>query len=257
MRHIRAVCCVSLLASALGVGEARPQTSLTLELIRPAFEQSDFKALLMMPRLQTRLSGATDLVVDLPLASARLGPGESEARYGNPWVGVRRGQGDTHLELGIRLPLAQDEAGNQNLPLLAGALGDFNRSEAWLPEVTTAQFRVTSVRRSAEGLVMAGHIGATAWFPRSGGDTEVFADYGAGLGLATPAVEVTGGIVGRMLLTQSGGSLDDRMVNQLELAVAGRRGGVRPFGGVRIPLDDDLSGVLRLAISVGLRIRLR
>jgi len=245
-----------LLAAPLAAQSRPPQAG--LEVLYPTFEGGGVRVLLVTASLDLPMASWGDFTVAVPLGHARpdAGGAATDTRVGNIWVGLSsRMTAATQFEFGVFVPVMKHAADDY----LEGAafLGDFDRFEAFMPDLLSIRARARSRTVSPTGLLLQGYLGATVMKNREANtDAETFADYAGGIGLVTPTLEFSTGVSGRFLLTEDG-TFGERSVHQVTLAIAAASGRVRPTAWARIPLDTELNDFFNLAVGAGVRVTLR
>lgn len=227
-----------------------------IEWEKPSFpESTPFGNGVLFAVYRGRLTPKTFLVVDLPVSNADLVSGGSakQTGVGNPYLGLEYGRAgaETYWEGGIRLPLASRD---DFLALFVGLETDFDRVEAFIPDLfsITTRFNYHSV--SPSGGMFHLRPGLAFWIPTTGGEPEMLFDYVLIGGYEKGRVTAGAQLSGRLLVTSGGGNLADRTVNQLGFFGRLRFGSVIPGLELRVPLGDDLASdyILVLRVGVGL-----
>ena len=199
---------------------------------------------------------------DIPLVRAGVSvPGlseESSLRLGNPYVGLRIHRAGRPVSgyLGVRLPLTSEPTSfGDNLTIDIGALSDFDRFEAFLPNVFTVRTGVELRSVSSAGFLVGAKLGPSLLVSTEGGgdDAELFADYGVQGGYEGRAVRATIGLTGRLLVSE-GGSFSQRTEHVVTGAVELRRGPVRPSVLIRLPLEKSVREMTSVTIGFGLAV---
>ncbi|MEZ4376834.1 MAG: hypothetical protein R3B35_00955 [Gemmatimonadales bacterium] len=201
--------------------------------------------------------------VEFPMARAArslefpFGPtrDESAVAIGNPWIGFEGTTGSgLRLEAGIRPALWSPDTGEGALPWGVGALVDFDRWEAWFIRTSSIRFAVQLGEVPAEGPFITARLGGTGVVPRGGGSGEIFADYAVRLGVVSPRLLASVGVIGHGVVTSGSGSFGDRTLHQGELRVALAGTGLRPEVALRRfvgePGLDGLQAVLLLGLTL-------
>ncbi len=275
VRPLRPLAVALLLAPAAGPLAAQEYwrddsggASLRLDLLKPWLRNVDESFLTGSGFLagSVRVTAAARLEGDLPFARASFtstgAPSLSASRIGNPYLGlvIHREGSSLAGRVGARLPLmrAPDDA-VAALADQVGILADQDRSEAFLAEGAALRAAVEYTRRSPGGLLAGLVIGPTILIDAGGGldeSAELLGDYGARVGLDGGGIRATLALTGRIAVTESGASFDERTVHQVTGRLDLRRGMLRPSFLVRLPLDesvrDDVGVVVGLGIRVGL-----
>jgi hypothetical protein len=236
-------------------------------MMKPSFDDDEFGFAtgVLAASARFRLSPSALLVTDLPIARGTLDrPGDtagSSSTLGNPYVGIelQRPSGWSWAT-GVRIPI-QREFGDDDYATGIGFLTDVNRGEAYVSKVLALSGSVRYDVRSTEGFTARFQLGPIVDVPLGDDsdmeDVELNAAYAAALGYAISRLELSGGWVGRAILSESDLGDGGRSVDQLfgELVLGGGR--VQPTLGVRVPLDEGLSDGFGLnsVLTFGVRIR--
>ncbi len=225
-----------------------------IEWLKPSFPQSTpFGNGVLFAVYRGRISPKTFLVVDLPVSNADLVSGGSakQTGVGNPYVGLEYGQADaaTYWEGGIRLPLASRD---DFLASLVGVETDFDRAEAFVPDLVsiTTRFNYHSVKPS--GSMFHLRPGLTFWIPTSGGEAEMLFDYALIGGYEKGRVTAGAQLSGRLNVTSGGGNFANRTVDQLSFFGRLRFGSLIPGLELRVPLGDKLDPDYIVVLRIGL-----
>ena len=194
-------------------------------------------------RGRTPVGAGIILTGELPFARASFSEGGSGSAIGNPWIGIESASpGTVRWEVGVRPGIFSTDEESSDLAWVAGLLINFDSWEAWFPEVSSIRGAIAFGAIPDRGVFASGRVGATTSIPRNG-DSEVFADYGARAGMASPGWIGWLGVMGHGVVTESGGSIGDRTSHQVELGVERRSGGVRPRATVRRYVGEDISDI--------------
>ncbi|MHB1327084.1 MAG: hypothetical protein ACYC2K_02670 [Gemmatimonadales bacterium] len=233
-----------------------------LEGYRPIFQEEGSKFLTgaLFLSTTTRVGERMLLEAELPLGLSSLdSPIGATTRAGNPYIGLRfpNARGSFIAHAGIRLPLAQepDDLG-ELAAYAAGAIADFDRLEAFLPERMTFRGGGEVIRRNANGFLLGFRAGG-AFLVDAGGndvDPEFIADYGVRAGHESADYLATIGLTGRAVLTESDLGFDDRSFHSIVSQIQLRPGAVRPSLTIRVPLDNAVRDVSSLVVGLGLSI---
>ncbi len=258
MRRLRSLGIPTALAlAATTPGWAQMGTAVGLEVLRPSLEGAgDLSSWLFYSNARVAAGPRLTFVFELPVATAS-GSGDSETRLGNPYLGFRvSSPANVTLDFGLRPPLAKAQSFGNAVPLLVGSLTDFDRFEAFVPELLSVQIRATPRHQTPSGLLVEAHMGGTATVPTEGGETDVLGDYGFRAGYGGTQAEALLGITGRLLLTGDG-TIGERTLHQFTARVVFDVGGARPHFVLRFPLDDDLTDIFTYVVGAGITVALR
>lgn len=204
-------------------------------------------------RGRTPVGEALILTGELPFAHGSMNEdvagSSSSSALGNPWIGIEPASpGTIRWEVGVRPGIFSPDEESSNLAWVVGALVNFDSWEAWFPEVTSLRAGIAVGAIPDRGVFLSGRLGGTGFFPRDG-DRELFADYGARGGVASPGWLGWLGILGHGVVTESEGDLGERTVHQAELGIERRTGGVRPRITIRRYIGEEISDVY---VSLGI-----
>ena len=178
----------------------------------------------------------------------------SENQFGNPYVGVEIGRlgVSSFGEIGIRFPLVDDE---HPLSSEFGTLTDYDRFDAFSPNVWTFTAIAKVQLKSREGLLLHVRAGPSFFLPtESGPDPELFGDYGAQIGYQGDRLTLLGGFTGRGWLTEN--DLANRFIDQFGLSASYAAGSFIPGVQLRLPMDAALSNILDFVFGLNLGYRL-
>jgi hypothetical protein len=233
-----------------------------LELLFPTFNDLEaLSATILNLSARVPVSERARLVLELPYATAKVDLGFfgdlSENGIGNPYAGVELGAPDARLftQIGARLPVTSLET----VAPAAGLLADFDRAEAFLPDIFAVTAALNYRVKSVSGLVVHLRAEPALLVPKGDaaeeGDPEILLGYAGFLGFSAAGLSVMGGITGRAILTENSLDLEERSLNQLSLNAGVWFGNVRPAIQLRFPLDSDLKDVLSSVLGLTLAVR--
>ena len=181
------------------------------------------------------------LVGEVPVARLRAGAtGEAFIDLGNPYVGFELylpGE-PVWLEAGARAALL--DAGPS--AALAGVAADFERVEAFLPDVLTLQ-ALGNYRYARGAFSLRARAGASFLFDTAEGGSDsrdVFVRYGGQGWYAAGPVHLGAGLTGRALATGEAGSAAQRTFHEAALSAFAAAGRFYPGLLLHLPLDGDL-----------------
>lgn len=249
--------------------------ALAIEILKPTFAGNDdvtflSSAIFISGRFALRED--LRLVAELPFAHARVDvvvldfinpqpikESESETIIGNPYIGLelRKAGSPVFGELGVRIPITPDD---KSIASAIGRFADFDRMEAFAPDVFTVLGRINFQSTSASHVRIRVRGGPTLLFNSEGfleDDTELLLDYSAQVGYVTQKVSVMGGLTGRLFATQTEGDFGERSVHQLGASATLISGQVQPGIHLRIPIDDDLDDILDFVFGLNLSVQLK
>ena len=240
---------------------------ITLEVLQPTLQSAPAEDISVLTSAGTLwgshlLSDRTTVVVGLPVAhyqSTVAGDPSSEVtktQIGNPYVGL--GLSSTRVpllvELGVRLPLAPDASAATR----AGQATDLVHREAFAPKLLSAQIIANArwgwTRRF--GFRFRGGPLLTTPTQDAPGTTEVYTRYGV-QGWFEGDRLVTGiGLMGRVLLSERGGSFTDRTTHQASGTLILNLPGVQPGLLVRLPINDPSAAHVDIVVGLTLSVTL-
>lgn len=208
-----------------------------------------------------RIGKSVRLEAEVPFARAGFDggflPSESSIRFGNPYVGVQLHQSDRPWSghFGLRLPLASDPSTTAGRGALGvGITSDLDRFEAYIPNLMTARADAEVRSVTAGGFLIGAKLGSSLMIAtkEGAGDPELFGDYGVRGGYEGRSVRATVGLTGRLLVTESDMSFNERTFHAITGAVELRRGAIRPSVMIRVPLDSELRETAGAILGLGL-----
>jgi hypothetical protein len=224
------------------------------DISKPYFEGDGigFFSLAMVPAFRFP-AGPVRVNVDLPFAFYNAEGEQSDARFGNPYLGLELGKADGSFtfQVGARVPLA--DYGDDGSALYLGMLSDWDHTEAWVPDQIPVGANVLYQRASQGGFLVSARVGATALFfigDASESDPDVLANYGLRLGYEKKQVMLGAALTGRWVLTSDD---DDTSQHQFGLEGGYRFGSVMPMLSLRLPIDEPLTNGVKTIWGIGLR----
>ncbi len=166
----------------------------------------------------------------------------SESSIGNPFVGVdyRNKDSDVSYEFGLRLPLASDKKLGA---FLNGFSTDFDRVDAFMPKTVPATLMINHYRKYPSRFVTLLRGGVNFLYYTDSNvsrSTDLYLLYSIHGGYETDKFGFGLGFGGRVVVTGSGGSFDDRSIHQLDLVVHGVFDNIKPGLYLRVPMDELL-----------------
>jgi hypothetical protein len=238
------VACLAMVPVAAGAQtlDARPERpTYQMDIMHPSYDGYDTKifsgAYLMSGRIPVGSSNAINFEVPFSYLSEsnELVEDNTSSSIGNPLIGMTMGgEGDREIEFGMRMSLADDTEFSN----LYATFADLSRWEAFVPSLWTLYGQVRW-QRTTNGLIWEVNAGPNLWLPEDGGDTEMWATYGAGVGYAGPAYRLAVRSKGRMWLTQEGLNFDERTSHQVGLFADFGRSNWRPGMQLLLPVDRN------------------
>lgn len=255
---------VPVSAQSIWLNQGQENKVIAVEFLKPNFDGEDnttfaTSAIFLSARLP--LSKRLVFVGELPFAHVGFEDfDDSQSAVGNPYVGLEIHNPDTPFfaELGLRAPLASNDVDKVGA-LGVGLITDFDRAEAYIPDVFTVLGRVNYHRTSASNIVFRLRGGPTLWLDTGDAidETEFFLDYSAQVGYEGALISLIGGVTGRLIISEEDLDLGERTVHQLGAAASLNLGTVRPGVHVRFPLDDNLSQAIDFVYGIHLGVHLR
>lgn len=239
-------------------GDPAPR-AVSVDVLRPAFDGGGTSLLTTINQLGVRWRvGRVVLVGELPVVIAKVDGAPSGATLlGNPFVGVATNP-DSPLfgEVGVRIPVVRISTGQEGIAAEVGILGDFADFEAYGEDIVAIRATGGVRYRSPEHLVVRAALRPTLMVPinEMGSEAELFLDYAFQAGYEE--TRFTAGIVynGRLLITEPDLALGERTIPELGLGGSIILGRWRPGVVIRLPLDDELSEVVRPSVGLKLEV---
>jgi hypothetical protein len=247
--------------------------SLALEVLKPSFDaemlgpETKVSFLTSATFLSARapLSPRVRIAFDLPIAHYRFRASyqghafdESDTAIGNPYLGLEHTARSVPLmtEIGVRLPLAPKTNGAVGV----GALTDFDRLEAFMPENATISLAANYFHENADGLRFRARVGpsvalytgrrveyAGRHYPDA---AELFLNYAAKVWYRTPQAELGTGLSGRTWVSEASSLTEDRFWHHFGLWASAHLGRVSPGVHFRLPLNQDVQEVVNFVVGV-------
>lgn len=230
--------------------------SIGLDLIRGFYKAPAPDFLSFTATLVGRVPASQKLVVTgaIPYArisqSSEFAPTRTQTAFGDPMIGLEYASApDLTLEVQFRPGIASERNASDALALGFGS--DFDHFEAWLPKISTLRIVAHSGVIPARGGFASGLFGGMVTVP-SDGTADVFANYGFRVGYREPGVMGTLALTGRIAIS-GGGTLDERMINQLALTIEGTGGKLIPYASLRNFLDPSIRDGVDIIVALGAR----
>lgn len=257
MRRVALLAVMGLVPVALA-GQASPwldrpsSQSFSVEAWRPSLKSPGSPtsaAFFVSGRL--RLSGTTAAVAELPIATSSSGPTVT----GNPYLGVeyRPGEPTTWYDIGLR----PSSLTTSSISSASAAVADWTRLEAWTPQTFSLAAHV-NWQSADHGTATIIRFGPSFILPSSSGTgsgSTLLADYAVLGAWLSPGVSFRAGATGRMIVSGSGGDVNDRTQVSLGASVAFRAGPIEPAIGVQVPVvgsfvKANLDHVVTLSVTL-------
>lgn len=176
------------------------------------------------------------LIVEVPLAHWGVDrdffEDRSETALGNPYVGAAWGSGPVEGTVGVRIPLAPDDASRA---LGVGFASDpIDRQEAFLPDLVplTGGMRAETRFGESDAWTFAVRTDASLWLSTRGNGGEAFLRLGGEIWYEGPRVVAGAGAVAKALATGNAGSIS-QLGGSLDVKLGD---GWRPGVEFRLPL---------------------
>jgi len=248
---ILVTCAVTCLQSGLSAQSLwTDQTSdraIFVEFLKPEFEGADDTDFLTSDIFLSGRFPITSVVAaeaEVPFSRYGIDNGaveRSQSAVGNPYLGARIQSSALTTRVGVRFPVASSDDGTA---LTSGRLADYDRFEAFLPDVFSVNASFAGPTQLSESFVL--NIGGgpllLLFTEDTGGDeSEIYAQYFLMPQYNGQYVTVKAGVTGRALMTESDLDFGERSTHQLGMAAALNHGTVRPGLHLRVPLDEGLS----------------
>jgi len=238
------------------------KTSVTLEMIKPNFDWDDDLTLatsVVFLSARGPISETNSVVVEFPIAHIGFDNSDSpdETLLGNPYFGFEFGVSDTPIffELGFRIPVASDD---KEGAAIVGILSDFERLEAFTPDLLLFTWGVNYQHRNASNIVFRLRGGPSLWVFSSteeedNPEDELWLDYSVQVGYENDAFSALARLSGSYWVTRG----DDETLptaRQLALAVSWVHSRLRPGVHFRLPFNsgDDVISLLEPDFVLGL-----
>jgi len=180
----------------------------------------------------------------------------SESTIGNPLLGIELAGRESSpvLKFGVRLPLAEVDYQNYHASDF-GMASAMDRWEAFWPKLLTLQlstgYRVVEMNQYQFQFLFS----PTAMFPDEG-DPELLADCSAEFWLTQRYVRAGLGINGRLIVTESDLSFDERTQFQAGASLSATIGSFHPGIHIRVPLDESIQQSLNFTYGLNLTVDL-
>lgn len=193
---------------------------------------------------QFRTSPSVRVVGELSLSrfnlkSAGLFNSEVGSAVGNPYFGLLLNSENSSLigELGVRVPVT---SGRKLLTSVNGWYSEFDRWEAFIPDLLVARGRIGGKSIDGSGNVQAQILGGgTFWYPIQGGEKELFVDAVAKMWFRGDIFMFGTTFSGRALITESGNIFSELTEFQIGFGVYGNFGKVQSGIHAHFPLQSE------------------
>jgi hypothetical protein len=244
--------------------DRRHDKTVGLEVLIPDFKTEDgggVSGWALFIALRAPLSDQLRFAGELPFVHANLESGSfffrsgSQNSFGNPYLGLEIGRQGSLVfgEIGVRVPLASEDNFGA---ALVGVITDFDRIEAFLPNVVSIAGMLNVHQVGQTGFALRLRGGPALAISTEGNDTELLIGYSAQAGYETEAVSILGGVTGRANMTEENADFGERSVHQIGFNASLGLGKVRPGVHFRLPLDDDLKESLDFVFGLHLGVQL-
>lgn len=198
------------------------------------------------------------LVGELPFAYFNAEYMDAELAVGNPYLGIIFNKEDSpyFLEAGFRAPVASED---KYMAFFYGYLADFDRSEAYMPDVWSISVKNHYLKRSDSGFFFKLMGGFSYWLPRASINSinpEGLFDYGGHLGYEAGRVQIFGGMTGRIILTEEDLDFKEASVHHLTVYAQYKGWQVQPGLILKVPVDDEFNEVVSHIIGLNVLVSL-
>jgi hypothetical protein len=254
------LCCASTLFAQSAWTMRSDNPTIEVEYLHPMLKENPYLSSADVVTFSTRVKSGrlTAFIFELPWVSgtatqnyvSSIFPGQatSGSTIGNPYIGVEFGSNDTYFfgEFGIRIPLMP----NEYAPASAGLTADFDRFEAYTPNVIQVAAALNLNPPLGAGFSCRLRCGPSLDFSsKTGGGSEDLINYAAILSYETQSVEAGAGILGRASIT---GSSTNRSLAQIEGLLRLHIDHIHPAFQLRTPLDNGLRTFYNLEFGANL-----
>ena len=221
-----------------------------IELLKPDFDGDEvsFESFTLFATLRHLIHDDIAIVIEAPFSTYDARSFDSEIATGNLYAGLeRRKPGRPYSwEFGIRFPTAPDNNGSARL---VGVLSDVNRWEGFFNDLLVFVGGASVRYVNPPGFGFRGRIAQTLWIPTEIGDVDLFGLYSAHFFYLGEQVEFTGGLSGRILLTEDNLDIGERTFHQLDLAGVFRATQTWTGVHIRVPLDEGLVDIVNIVFG--------
>jgi hypothetical protein len=238
--------------------DRRADEAVGLEILKPNFDGNANTSLVtstLMLSGRHAVGGRVRFVWELP-AAIYGDDFQDEATIGDPYLGleIRSSTGRVFGELGVRAPLASED---KDAARFTGMFTDLDRWDAFAVHFVPLKALVNYRSVAATGLVARVGGGPAFWIStQSGTDSEVMLHYNGQLGYESRQASMIAGVSGVAILSESDVDLGERTLHQLGAAASFGAGRLRPGVQLRVPLDNDLTGILDFVVGLHLTVAL-
>lgn len=246
-------------AQSLWPAPLRGPAEFGIEWVRPTFKYSDdaYSGTRGIWILSGRFHPAPRLnaVVAIPRLVATDADGG--ATMGDPYAGIEllKDDGTVEFSLGTRIDMIDNTFGGAPE---VGFFGDFDRFEQAISHaVTLTATGYHEPFRSDDGTFARIRFGATFLHPTGeglGAENDLYFNYGIRMGRETPSLRFSVELTGRWLLTANGANFGEASIHQGAATASFFSGQVRPYVGIRVPVDEELKSLLRRALIFGVTV---
>jgi hypothetical protein len=258
-RSIYAVAAISLVVSLFSVNKTLAQgiwtqrtdkIQIKVEYLKPSFANqypgSNFSSNIFALNARIPIGKSVFALVEASTVSESFsfgGSSSTKSSWGNPLFGIEIGDVTSMIygELGFR------PSGKKDFTGFSGYYSDFERAEAYVPDLTTYYAAVNVGSTARNGFVYQVRVGPTIWSPKNGGDSETIIDYGVKGGYEENGISLYSALTGRWNTKVKGGK---SAFHFLGFDLGYRIQMVRPALFFRLPLDKEYSDVVKQTIGV-------
>jgi hypothetical protein len=176
---------------------------------------------------------------------------ESGTTTANLALGVAFGKAEgTSGSFTFSVPVAH-ESDTNGIGTAVAVSGDPDHPERFVPHVWSTEGAVRFARRLESGASAGIRIaGVVMGYTEAGGNTDLYSRYAAFGSVPAGPVELGAEVSGMAIITQGDLSLSERTFHQLTISAGLPHTGAAPHLFVRLPLDHDLSEVVRATAGI-------
>jgi hypothetical protein len=266
-----------LLVALLVLGESQAQTiwtqrtagsRLTIEYMQPTFANTiswlTTSGSIVTLNGKVQVGSSVGVIVEVPYVSGTISTSfpfassagsVSEKKGGNVYVGLEIGNFESNifLEIGAR-PFATETSSSSGIIPMVGAIGDFDRQEAYLEKMSSYQAALNLTSTQTQGFVYRVRVGPTIFVPKTTGSESItLMDYGLKMGYDNGQLGLLGGISGRWNTKIKSGKA---AYHHLALDLGYRFGKIRPAFFYRMPLDKEMTDIVARTIGANITVAL-
>ncbi len=180
-------------------------------------------------------------------------PRNGEFISGNPYIGVTYlGPGkNISADIGLRLPLSPDIFSDHADAAAVGLVTEFvERPEAFMPDITPINIRLNYANWGDNKFFYRLQAGPSLWLAEDGADNDWLMHYSTQVGYRLEQAGLFIGFNGLWLMNSEDGSAEKNW-HQLAASTYFVFGKMQPLVSVKMPLDESLSDLVEMSVSVG------